>query len=607
MNSIQNTIWNSIWKPLRFSAVALVLSPIAAMNVHAIPSDKEAWRSLEHGIVVYKDLDESTNTYWFVPKLRFESKDGVTFLRTRVLEDGRKEYMVRIIPYFSKELRELVAQNIPNIRQDSQLKPVNATKIGISLPDFNFKFSSASVTSYQYLDVPRLVRFTLPADEAEIFEELYRDEYGVNVDFQVNYDGVVTDKLLSIRISCDSMASELSTNFRPSVSGSAALKGVDAWLGADLERAFLSSVENSSSQVSITSKGNLPEMSTLLNRVLNLCFEPVDPLIGGGGHWDDYSNSVGDQYREEEERRRQEEQDRLDDQDAYDRRGTDRPEREEPIDPREDPEHDQGGGGRGGFLTSPFRVNRSNLMGFASSYATAADKNAAELDALHNFLSLDKAVAGSSSNGGRSLGGLLPEVTAKMRFKFKSTAVQSSKQSVVHDIAMKDKHQIAVLAGFLREKEQVQEKVQVSALSEKTFRVRYNNGPAKPFSTGIVVKPGQQWSINAAFIFQAMSSKTSWKPNQYIWDSRWKKPDGDLYFRVGSGHWTPVNARAIIESDVIGSGEIQFYLDRSSLYNKLSEEMRKTSWMRMGGSLYPIEGFLPEFSVQVSGRQISVR
>src|SRR5690606_24770586 len=111
---------------LGISAILLAGSGTA----FAVPSDQEAWRSDQHGIIVYKDAVDPS-TYWFVPKVRFEStSDQKTLLRRKRLENGSVEYAVRIIPYFSKDLKELAAQNISNIRQDSQLKPVIAKSIG---------------------------------------------------------------------------------------------------------------------------------------------------------------------------------------------------------------------------------------------------------------------------------------------------------------------------------------------------------------------------------------------------------------------------------------------------------------------------------------------
>lgn len=644
---------HSLWHRTGVLAAVVILIQMASLTVaHAVPTEKEAWRSLEHGITVYRD-SEDDDIYWFIPKLRFEAKDGKTFLRSRTLPDGQREYITRLIPYFSKDLRDLVSQNITNIRQDSQLKPVVATKIGIGLPDFGQKFTSASVTNYQYLDSPRLVKFVLSADDAELFDSLYSDENGVNVDFTINYDGVVTEKFVNMTVSCDDMASELSTNFKPSASANAGIKGVDVWAGADLERAFLRQAANSAKSVTITQKGDLPEMIGLLQQTMNMCFAPVldqygNPLSGsyggtnsGGGRWDDYfpgtntsgsssDSGLGDDYDQAEKDQKDKDAETA----TYERDATDdarnkKPKDDgtwfppspdtgtgntsDPADPGTDPVNNRGDGTTKKSLSSKAKKANAFLpkkgqasSAVSSAYLTEMDRASAELSAIENAMSLDRAIPGMNSGAASRGGGLLPEVTAKMRFKLKTTEVGKSNKANVRDIKVKDKQQIYVLPGYLRATEQKAERVTVVPLQNKTVRVLATNGMAAPFKTGIAVKPNEQWSINAAFLFIARSS-TNWTTKTYDWDSRWKKPDGDLYFRVGSGHWTPVYGRALIESDVIGGGELQFYIDRSSIYNKLPTSHTKHSLVGIFPALFPETSFMPEFSVEISGRRISTK
>lgn len=635
----------SLWKRTGILAAAVVLIQMASLTTaHAVPTEKEAWRSLEHGITVYKD-SEDDDIYWFIPKLRFEAKDGKTFLRSRTLADGQREYITRLIPYFSKDLRDLVSQNITNIRQDSQLKPVVATKIGIGLPDFNQKFTSASVTNYQYLDSPRLVKFVLSEDDAELFDALYVDDNGVNVDFTINYDGVVTEKFVNMTVSCDDMASELSTNFRPSASANVGVKGADVWAGADLERAFLRQAENSAKSVTITQKGDLPEMLGLLQQTMNMCFAPVLDQYGnsvsgsyggyndgtgsgsGSGRWGDYfpdktsgnDSGLGDEYDRAEKAKKE----KAEEEDTYGRDPTDEKRNKEPKDDDGTwfpPSTDTGSTDTGSTidpqpesLSSKAKKANSFLpkkgqasSNISSTYMTEMDRTLSELNAIENAMSLDRALPGMNTASAALGGGLLPEVTAKMRFKLKTTELGKSNKANVRDIKVKDKQQIYVLPGYLRSTEQKAEKVTIVALQNKTVRVKPENGMAAPFKTGIMVKPNEQWSLNAAFLFIARSTR-GWSTKTYDWDSRWKKPDGDLYFRVGSGHWTPVFGRALIESDVIGGGELQFYIDRSSIYNKLPTSHTKSSLGGLIPALFTESTFMPEFSVELSGRRISTK
>lgn len=548
-----------------FFGLAVLVAPLA--SAFAVPSDKEAWRSDEHGIIVYRDAVEN-DTYWFIPKIRFEARESKTVLRQKVLANGKTEYTVRIIPYFSKDLKELAAQNIPNIRQDSQLKPVIAKTIGITLPDFGYTFASASVTNFQYLESPRLIKFSLDAEEAATFNELYQDEMGVNVDFSIAYDGMMTDKFYNIEVSCKAMTQTLETGFTPSVSASGNLKGIKVFAGSDLELAFVRTLENSTKGVNIVSKGDLPGMQEMLRRVMNLCFESV------GGYYDTYGDSTYPTRRKGEPT--------TDDTEArYPRRSS-----------------------RDVLDETPATGAQFFSAGMSNAYMTEAELAAAEVEAIHDALDLDKAISDEDQEPGEGVG-LLPSAELKLKFKYKKTTNQSDNQAVAKQISMKDSTSVIVIPGYLSANSKGVEKVLVKSLGEKKFSVGVNNTAASPLMTGVVVKAGEQWTLNAAFVFKARTSYSPWKAKQYDWNSAWPKSDGDLYFRIGNGHWTPVNGRSIIESGVIGGGELQFYLDRSSIFNRIPEKLRTGGILH--APVFTMDGINPEFSVQISGRRIDVK
>ncbi len=553
---------------IRFGLVStgVALGVVAQVDsAFAVPSDKEAWRNDEHGIVIYKDAVDP-EVYWYIPKIRFEAKDGKTVLRPKTLASGKIEYTVRIIPYFSKDLKELAAQNIPNIRQDSQLKPVVARSIGISLPDFSYKFASANVTNFQYLDVPRLLKFALDPEEASTFDELYQDEAGINVDFAIAYDGMMTDKFYNIDVSCKEMATELEmrAGVSPSVEGN--VKGAKVYLGADLEYAFLNSVQNSLKGVSIVSKGNVPGMQEMLSRVMNLCFEPEDP----------YDSNDGYPTR----RRRTEDEDETDDD--FESRFADR------LSDRL---------GAASFAMT----NRSTVNMAAVAYEQQL------IQELHDSMVIDPPQDQEPRRRETDDGGLLPEAQLKAKFRMKKTNINHDNEAVVKNLSMKDTTNVYVVAGFLAANAKQVEKVEVTSLGDKKFSVKAEHRMATPLKTGIIVKSGEQYSINAAYVFKARTSYSGWQSKQYDWDSKWAKTDGDLYFRIGTGHWTPVNGRSIIESSVIGGGELEFYLDHSAIFNKIPNDLRESSCLGLCAPVFTIKNLAPEFSVQVSGRRISVR
>jgi hypothetical protein len=260
------------------AGVVVVALSLSSVSAFAVPSDRQAWSSQKYGITVYQDeLDPSL--FWFVPLIRFESSGGKTALRPRTLANGKTEYSPRIIPYFSDDLRALVIQNIPAIKNDSQLKPVVATNIGVSLPDFAYKMTSESVTNYQYLGVPRLVRFQLDSDEAAQFDSFYQDDLGVTVEFTISYASVTMDKFYQIGVSCKDMERALDVGSKPGSGVSVSVGKVV--LGADLEIAFKKAVQNNLNGVDIISKGDIPNMADTLRSTMELCFAPADPFGGG--------------------------------------------------------------------------------------------------------------------------------------------------------------------------------------------------------------------------------------------------------------------------------------------------------------------------------------
>lgn len=488
-------------------ACAVLLSQmIGSGTALAVPSEVVAWQSLEDGITVYRDADPARDTYWFIPRIRFEANAGKTVLRPSTLANGKVQYVTRIIPYFTREMRELVAQNLSNVRQDSQLRPVVAKDIGIALPDFGYTFKTASVTNYQYLDIPRLVRFSLEPEEAALFDELYQDQAGVNVEFTITYDGMMTDKLLNIEVSCKQIKKELESGLGKGSGGTVGNKKFA--IGADIELAFKNTLSKDVNNVNVVSKGEFAGMDNMLRQLMNTCFTPVDEdgrVINDCGYY------------------------------ACDDRTGDRTGDEENKDGR-----------------------------------------------------------------------WMPKNQLNLHFKYKSTTSNVDNQSVTHQVSLKDTTTSAVLVGTLAANAQSVASVTVKPFTEKRVVVGPKNSAAAPLASGIKIGEGEQYTINAELIMKAATPATYGIIAPFTWDASWPKPDGDLYYRIGTGSWTPVNRRAIITSDVIGGGgELQFYIDRSSLFNRIPDKFRK------GNILVPakfvLEGFAPEYSVQVSGRKVEVK
>jgi hypothetical protein len=273
-----------------FLTCALTLG--STTSAFAVPSDDVAWSSEDFGITVYKDeLDKSL--FWYAPKLRFQSSkktlaDGTsgitTDLRPVTLANGNTEFSPRIEPYFPKGFITLVSRNIPGVDLVSQLRPITAMNIGVSLPEYKtpegavLKVTSvggdatATSTNYEYLGIKRTVRFQLDPDQARYFMQDYQDT-GVNVSFTISYAGVEKEKYYEIHASCEDMQRSLESGNNGSASGSA--KGVYA--GAKIQAAFLTANQTANNGVDIRTKGDPAELGPTLSTVLTSCFTLVAP------------------------------------------------------------------------------------------------------------------------------------------------------------------------------------------------------------------------------------------------------------------------------------------------------------------------------------------
>ncbi len=135
---------------------------------------------------------------------------------------------------------------------------------------------------------------------------------------------------------------------------------------------------------------------------------------------------------------------------------------------------------------------------------------------------------------------------------------------------------------------------------QRDFLIENAHGEQSPLSTGIQVRRGDQFLITSVFALLADSSYSSTPRRQLRWDSQWPSPNEDLYYRVGRGPWVPVNGRAVIASDSLVSGELQFYMNRSRIWEKLPADLRERS-----GLFPPVLRYrttYPQFNITITGR-----
>lgn len=303
----------NLTRPLvRILGVMVATQTLFVGAAFSAPSDQQAWKDAKSGVTVYHDeLDPAI--FWYVPQIQFESANGKTTLRPKSLANGNTEYTTRIIPYLSESIRQQIFADLPEIQQQSQLRPVVARAIGISLPDFGFKTTSelpagaieapasseaedpfptrgaqtrdpepssvTTITNIQYIDIPKLLRFQLSPDDAALFEELLDDRYGVSVAFTLSYDGVVRNKFYQISVSCKDMYQALS---QMGGVGASVAPSKAVFVGGSIEAAFKKAIQNNLGGVDIISKGELPAMDEALRSTLDYCFQPTDAYARQG-------------------------------------------------------------------------------------------------------------------------------------------------------------------------------------------------------------------------------------------------------------------------------------------------------------------------------------
>mgnify|MGYP000025178500 CR=1 FL=1 len=156
-----------------------------------------------------------------------------------------------------------------------------------------------------------------------------------------------------------------------------------------------------------------------------------------------------------------------------------------------------------------------------------AEQEVALVQALHDQLNLDQdpPPPGTPRGGdqdppppaGSDLG-LLPSAQLRMGYTFKKTALDKDNQAVVKQVALKDTTATTTIVDILTANAKAIEKVNVQPLADKKFSVTTKNAASSPLMTGIKINDGEQYTINAEFIFNATSGYASWKPKQYAWD-----------------------------------------------------------------------------------------
>jgi hypothetical protein len=164
-----------------------------------------------------------------------------------------------------------------------------------------------------------------------------------------------------------------------------------------------------------------------------------------------------------------------------------------------------------------------------------------------------------------------------------------------------------LISSMLSDHPDADPKVTITPVDQRGVTVAFDARADFAARTGAMVQKGDQWTLTASFTLSALSPYGDGRLQYYRWDATWPKVDEDLYYRVGTGPWISVNGRALIGSDSLQTGEIQFYLDREAIWNKIPSSYRDPGTpLGWPPAIFPFNKTFPEFHVKLSGRHVEI-
>lgn len=209
---------------------------------------------------------------------------------------------------------------------------------------------------------------------------------------------------------------------------------------------------------------------------------------------------------------------------------------------------------------------------------------------------------GDGPSGGKGSG--LENIS--LEFTFKKELANSEKTFFYKQEHFVDSSETASVPVYLSLlPSEVKAKVVVAPTVKKNLIVEAANEAVSPLRTGIMVRGGEQYIITAAF---AMSARSAYQPELrwYRWDSKWPNVDEELYFRVGNSPWNKVNGRAVIKTEGIYRGELQFMLDRKKIWDKIPKDFKDSKMLGLVPAIFTYKLTYPQFNVVVNGRKIEI-
>jgi hypothetical protein len=542
-----------------------VVGTLTFSSAWAEPSREEAFRNEELNLYVYKDGSDP-EVYWYLPPLRWLEQDGrlVWYKRSR---GDRVDYYFYVTPYMTDQLLSYIASEIPNVRRQSQLRPVQLKRLGIRVPQFDISVIGGDATDYQYLNTPQLIRLTLDTFRSEDFEFFLNNPPGIQVQVYFFYVAERVDRYINLELSCSDVYSAMRVG----------VAGKYEFVRAEIEDRVFEYLANR--HLYIRSKGDIP-MPDIVNRAIAECFVPIQPprvsaqverLLGT--RWsprlvEAYNHQVTQLGRV------------LDD----------------------------------GYVPPPAAGMPGGLPGTG----------------LNPSLPGTRPLPGAPGPGLPGTPGVpqpgpivppAPGPGPGPRPPYPGSPTPPQQPDGIMFQFRRDTAEVT--RNFYFRREQVSNSEEVTAIPimmsmnpsspprdvdstpypQRDFVIEIDHVERTPFRTGIQVGRGDQFLISAVFSLYAESAYANGR-NRLRWDSSWPSPDEDLYYRVGTGPWVAVNGRALIRSDSMVTGELQLYMNRSRIWEKLPEDMRRPRFL-----LPPVLRFrttYPQFNVTVTGRRVGL-
>lgn len=535
----------------------------------SIPSRKEVYRSSALNTVVYKDTSEE-GVYWYIPPMKLLQDKGKVIFYKRDKGD-RADFYFYVVPYMSQDLVEFLTYEIPGLVDATNLRPVTARQFGIQVKNYNIaglgeKMTDREATDQQYLNTPHEVKISVQKSEIEDFEFFLENKPGIPATALISFDSEREDKFLEIKLTHKEIYDAMKAG------GSGKLY----FTKAEIEKNVTDYV--TSKYFEMKSKGDLP-MSEIVTKVIAECFTPTKKPSTFDLTFDLYASAPYSELAKLS----------IEDQAKYSNEWMKRAVLAMQI---REPDTYEGNFLEGSGAPDEIILPRPIPKPPIGTPTTVPSGPGLPTPTLPT----PSTPSGSPGSG----------ANAQAEFKFKKDLATSESQFYYHQSHFVDTHETVLVPFFLSTVPSVEDaSVKVVMLPKQEILVdEKNSSNSTVKSTSVMVSKGEQYVISANMAITAESSYKDGLRN-YRWDSTWPSTDGDLYYRVGAGPWTPVNRRALIKSEGLFKGELQFYLDREKIWSRVPSDYRTADIFGLVPPIFTYQKFYPRYYVTVTGRKFS--